>query len=51
MKRKSGLLIALMLVIALTSCGQDKPLKPASGGGGSTTSATIKVAPKGEPSR
>lgn len=45
------LMLVVMTPMLFAGCGEEKPLKPASGGGGSTTSATIKVAPKGEPTR
>jgi hypothetical protein len=48
MKRLIASTVIVSFATMMVGCGEDKSAKPASGGGGATTPATIKSPPKGD---
>jgi hypothetical protein len=48
MKRLIASAVLVSFAVMAVGCGEEKPAKPASGGGGATSPSTITVPPKGE---
>ena len=48
MKRLIASAVLVSFAVMAVGCGEEKPAKPASGGGGATTPATIKPPSKGD---